>query len=152
MKRTCAVIAASLALVTNADANATGQPCKVDWKEVHATAMQRGMSFAFRVHSGLGACFVHKAAFVVSAATGSDLTCELRMFAGMSLSTGWKLSLLSDSGLPFVAAPAHTKQASLTWLVSTAAPGTTVNFVPKRLEFNPEATSCTDWLAALGNS
>jgi hypothetical protein len=146
MNRACA-IAVSLALVSNA--GASEQPCKVNWKDVHATAMQRGMAFAFRVHRGLGECFIHKAAFVVSAATGSDLTCELRMFSGMSLSTGWKVSLLSDSGLPFAAAPAGAEQANLTWLVSTAAPGTTVTFVPKRLEFNAEATSCTDWLAAL---
>lgn len=128
---------------------ASGQPCSVDWKAAHGTALQRGMSFGFKVHTGLGDCFIHKAAFVVSAANGSELTCELQLFNGMNLSAGWKLALLSDSGLPFVAAPAGNEQPSLKWLVSAAAPGTTANFVPKRLEFNAEAMPCKDWLVAL---
>jgi hypothetical protein len=107
MKRS-GLTAASLALAMNT--GAAGQPCQVNWKDVHATALQRGMSFAFKVHRGLGECFIHKTAFVVSAASGSELTCELHLFSGMSLSNGWKLSLLSDSGLPFAAAPAGTEQ------------------------------------------
>ena len=146
MKR---VLATAFAALLAGPAGAAAQPCSVDWKDVYGAASQRGMSFGFKVHRGLGECFVHKSAFVVSAASGSELTCELHLFAGMSLSAGWKLSLLSDSGLPFVVAPPGTEQANLKWLVSTTTPGTTVNFVPKRLEFNAESTPCKDWLVAL---
>lgn len=119
--------------------------CTVPWKDGFKNAVDSGMRFAIKLHSGKGACLAHDTAFLASASDSEAVSCDLSIFVGGKIKTGWEVRMVADTML-FEMLP-QTLPERFPVLRISAKAGSTVRFVPKSIEVKGPK-GCDSWLNA----